>query len=123
MKRTYQKILLTFVTFLFVFSAQGFAQGIKDRMKARLPILEALKGQGLIGENNLGYLEFVGANKKKEDVVQAENADRKRIYAAIAKKQGTTAVLVGKRRAAKIFQIADPGEWVQDVNGNWSQKK
>lgn len=123
MKRTYQKILLMLVTFLFVFSVHGYAQGIKERMKARLPILKALKSEGIIGENNLGYLEFVGANKKKEDVVQSENADRKTIYTAIAKKQGTTAVLVGKRRAAKIFQIADPGEWVQDAKGDWIQKK
>ena len=123
MKRKYRNILLILVASLFAFSANTFAQGIKERMKERLPIIEALKGDGVIGENNSGYLEFLGPKKPKEEVVKAENADRALIYSAIAKKQGTSAELVGKRRAAKIFEIADPGEWIQDAQGNWIQKK
>lgn len=123
MKRKIHIILLILIPFVFAFSYQVWAQGIKERMKARLPVLKALKKEGAIGENNLGYLEFIGSKKKKEDVVQAENADRKRVYSAIAKKQGTTETLVGKRRAAKLFQNAKPGEWVKDAKGKWVQKK
>jgi uncharacterized protein len=123
MERKYQKILFLLVSFLFIFSLQGFAQDIKARMKARLPIIKAMKGEGVVGENNLGYLEFIGEQKKKEDIVQAENTDRKRVYTVISKKQGTTKALVGKRRAAQISQKANPGVWIQDPSGNWSQKK
>ena len=76
-----------------------------------------------MGENNKGYLEFVGGKREKADVVAAENEDRKAVYAAIAKQQSTTAELVGKRRALQLAQKADPGEWVQDAAGNWIQKK
>ena len=36
------------------------ADGIKDRMLARIPALNTLKTQGVVGENNKGYLEVVG---------------------------------------------------------------
>ena len=75
-----------------------------------------------MGEDNKGYVQFVGAEKEKADVIAAENKDRKTVYAAIAKQQGTTAELVGKRRAMQIAKKAAPGEWVQNVNGKWLQK-
>jgi hypothetical protein len=64
----------------------------------------------------------VGAKKASADVVAAENKDRQTVYQAIAKQQGTTAKLVGKRRALQIAKRAAPGEWVQDAGGNWIQK-
>jgi hypothetical protein len=92
-------------------------------MKERLPVIVELKAKGIVGENNKGYLEFVGGKKEKADVVAAENEDRKQVYAAIAKQQGTTTELVGKRRALQLAKRADPGEWVQDAAGKWIQKK
>ena len=92
-------------------------------MKQRLPVIIELKAKGIVGENNAGYLEFVGAKREKADVVAAENNDRKTVYTAIAKQQGTTAEVVGKRRALQIAQKANPGEWLQDASGKWIQKK
>jgi uncharacterized protein YdbL (DUF1318 family) len=92
-------------------------------MKNRLPVLKELKAKGIAGEDNKGYVQFVGAKKEKADVIAAENKDRKTVYAAIAKQQGTTAELVGKRRAIQIAKKANPGEWVQDASGKWLQKK
>lgn len=105
------------------FGASAAADDIKARMKSRLPVIAELKAQGIVGENNKGYLEFIGGKKAKPDVVAAENEDRKTVYEAIAKQQGTTADLVGKRRALQIAQKADPGEWLQDASGKWIQKK
>jgi len=96
---------------------------IKARMKSRLPVINALKADGIIGENNRGYLEFIKNNKSKKDVVISENQDRKKIYSAIAKQQGATADLVGKRRAKKIAERAKPGQWIQNGSGNWYRKK
>ncbi len=96
---------------------------IKARIKARLPVINALKADGIIGENNSGYLEFIGSNKPKADVVSAENSDRKQVYSAIAKQQGATADLVGLRRAKQIAERANPGHWIQDSSGKWYQKK
>ena len=122
-QRTIMKILTLLVIGLFVFGVSVFADDIKARMKNRLPVIKKLKAQGIVGEDNKGYLQFVGGNKAKADVVAAENKDRKTVYTAIAKQQGTTAELVGKRRALQITKKAAPGEWVQDAGGNWIQKK
>ena len=124
MKRGIFTTILTSLLFgVLMLSASSFADDIKARMKERLPVIVELKAKGIVGENNKGYLEFVGGKKEKADVVAAENEDRKAVYAAIAKQQGTTAELVGKRRALQLAQKADPGEWVQDANGNWLKKK
>jgi uncharacterized protein YdbL (DUF1318 family) len=106
----------------FSIAVSAFAEDIKVRMKKRIPLIKELKVKGIVGENNKGYLEFIGAKKESADVVAAENKDRKTVYSAIAKQQGTTAELVGKRRALQIFKKANRGEWVQDAAGNWSQK-
>ena len=107
----------------FVFSAMAFGQDIKARIKARLPIIQALKAEGIVGENFAGYLEFRGSNKKNEDVVKAENVDRKKVYTKIAKQTGTTAAVVGQRRAQKIAELAKPGDWLQNDKGTWYKKK
>jgi uncharacterized protein YdbL (DUF1318 family) len=122
-QRTITKILTFLIIGFFVLGVTAFADDIKARMKNRLPVIKELKIEGIVGEDNKGYLQFVGANKAKADVVTAENKDRKTVYTAIAKQQGTTAELVGKRRALQIAQKAAPGEWVQDADGKWIQKK
>jgi uncharacterized protein YdbL (DUF1318 family) len=122
-QRTITKILAFWVIGFFVLGVAASADDIKARMKNRLPVIKQLKAQGIVGEGNEGYLQFVGGNKAKADVVAAENKDRKTVYKAIAKQQGTTAELVGKRRALQIAKKANPGEWVQDAGGNWIQKK
>ena len=119
MNRAAARLVLLILPILLICSSNLFAQGIKERFKERLPVIVELKEAGIVGENNLGYLEFRGAVKKNEDVVNAENADRKRVYEAIAKKENTTAELVGKLRAKKIAEKAEPGDWLQDEKGKW----
>ena len=122
-QRTLTKIFTFLLIGTFVTGVSAFADDIKTRMKNRLPVIKELKAKGIVGEDNKGYLQFVGGNKAKADVVAAENKDRKTVYAAIAKQQGTTAELVGKRRAVQIAKKANKGEWVQDTAGNWIQTK
>jgi uncharacterized protein YdbL (DUF1318 family) len=122
-QRKIAKILAFVLIGIFAAGISAFADDIKTRMKQRLPVIIELKTKGIVGENNAGYLEFIGAKKEQADVVAAENEDRQTVYAAIAKQQGTTAELVGKRRALQIAKKANPGEWVQDASGKWIQKK
>ena len=123
MKRmTIIAILPVLILGLLITDLYASAADIKQRMIARLPVIKSLKDQGLVGENNMGYLEFIGKKKEKADVVQAENKDRRQVYEAIAKQQSTTAELVGKHRAVQIAEKAMPGEWLQDANGKWYQK-
>jgi uncharacterized protein YdbL (DUF1318 family) len=107
---------------VFALAAPAGAQDIKARMRARLPVIIKLKAQGIVGEDNQGYLAVLKNAGKQQEVVDAENQDRRKIYAAIAKQQGTTPALVGQRRAMKIAQKADPGTMIQDASGSWQQK-
>lgn len=113
--------VLVFVLF-FASTAGAAADDLKARMAARLPEIITLKDKGIIGEDKQGYLQFVGAAREKAELVQAENADRKQVYQAIAQQQGTTVELVGVRRAQQIVEIAQPGHWLQDANGGWYKK-
>lgn len=113
-------LLSLLITIIFANSAP--AQSIKQRMKSRRPAVEQLKASGIIGENNTGYLQYMSANKEKQDLVDAENRDRKTVYSKIAEQEGTTEVEVGKRRAAKISKISPPGRWLQKPSGQWYKK-
>ena len=116
-------ILSVFILAVVITDANSASDNIKQRMIDRLPIIKALKDKEVVGENNTGFLEFIGDQKEKADVVAAENKDRKAVYEAIAKKQGTTPEVVGKHRAAQISGRALAGEWLQDANGKWYKKK
>jgi uncharacterized protein YdbL (DUF1318 family) len=100
------------------------AETIKQNMIKRLPRIQELKKDGMIGENQQGYLEAVQSNIPAADkaVIEDENADRKTVYEAIAKQQGTTIELVGKLRAKKIFEQAKTGEYLKKDDGTWSKK-
>lgn len=102
--------------------APAGAQNLKERFKSRLPAILKLKAQGIIGENNKGFLEYLGSQRPDQAVVNAENADRKKVYTAIAKQQGTSAAAVGTRRALQIAQKAKPGEMLQNAGGKWYKK-
>jgi uncharacterized protein YdbL (DUF1318 family) len=116
-------VALTLLAGLWLAAGTAFSDDIKGRMIARLPVLKDLKAQGVIGENNQGYLEYRGFESPNKEVVQAENEDRQAVYSAIAKQQGATVELVGKQRAIQIAEKAGSGEWLQHATGTWYQKK
>jgi uncharacterized protein YdbL (DUF1318 family) len=99
-----------------------FADGIKERMLSRLPVINELKVQGLVGENNLGFLEFRSEQKPNADVIDAENRDRQEVYKAIAARQNATPAFVGQTRAAQIAERESPGTWIQGADGAWKRK-
>jgi hypothetical protein len=118
------KIMICLLALNFIFSIAGsaWAQGIKERMRARLPEIATLKTQGVVGENNQGYLTILKQPSSAKATISAENQDRHTIYTAIAKKQGTTPELVGQRRALQIAKKANPGTMIQNADGNWRKK-
>ena len=103
-------------------SAADDAATIKKNMADRKPKIEALKKAGTIGENKSGYLEAM-KDAKLEDadkkLVEDENKDRKTVYAAIAKKEGSTVDKVGELRAKQIRSKAKEGEYIQEEDGKW----
>jgi len=121
----YKKTLIINVLILlgvFVFMGTSMAEGIKERMKQRLPVIVELKAKGIVGENNQGYLAFVSGQTQEEALVASENNDRKAIYTQIAQQQNTTLDLVEKRRAITLAERAVPGEFIQNAAGAWVKK-
>lgn len=107
---------------LLLLTPAAQAASIKDRMKDRLPEINTLKDQGLVGENNRGFLEYRTGKKVKENLVASENSDRQTVYEAIGKSQGAPADLVGKRRAKMIAENGQAGHWYQKPDGSWYRK-
>jgi len=121
------RVLITVTSFMLagIFAAAQLcaADDIKTRMIGRVKIInKELKAKGIVGENNRGYLESRSGKKQREDVIKAENRDRKTIYTQIAKQQGTTAEVVGKHRAVQLQKKAKAGDWLQDTAGTWYRK-
>ncbi len=115
-------VLLLIMIGMLAAAWPAVAQGIKERMKERLPVIAELKKQGVIGENNRGYLGFVGSQKSHEQLVADENQDRKTIYAHIASQQNTQLEVVEKNRALQLAQRAAPGTYIQKPDGTWVKK-
>ncbi len=120
-KKTVQICIVILVASLFCLITTAEANGIKARMAARIPALTTLKNSGIIGENNKGLLEFRKAGTQAA-LINAENADRLKIYTLIARKQGVSPALVGQRRAAQIAGQGRKGQWFQHPNGIWYRK-
>ena len=120
---------LFFSSFFFVFIActllmttSVHSAGIKERMAGRIPAINALKTQGVIGENNKGFLEYRTGSKPQPQLVADENKDRAKVYGAISKQQGASAALVGERRANMIAQKGKKGQLFQKPDGTWYKK-
>lgn len=114
--------ILVITLFLLLTGSTLYATDVKERMAARIPAINTLKDQGLIGENNAGLLEYRTAQKPEQTMVQEENGDRQTVYTAIAQKEGVSPALVGQRRAQMIAEKGKNGHWYQTADGKWYQK-
>lgn len=117
-----KKIIICLIIASFILPAgQALAQGIKERMRARLPVILALKADGVVGENNKGFLTVLKSTDKQA-VVDAENQDRRKVYSMIAKRERTSPQVVGQRVAKKKAERAKPGTMIQGPDGKWYRK-
>ncbi|HAR67863.1 MAG TPA: DUF1318 domain-containing protein [Lentisphaeria bacterium] len=115
-------LLLTFL----LLSTTTFAASlstIKAQMKARAGEIATLKASGHLGEDAKGLLSVRTATPAATATAQAENADRKLVYRALAAKAGGSADAVGQRAAARYAERSPAGTWLQAVDGTWSQKE
>ncbi len=121
-RRNLWKIIPLLMLFLLLVSPCALADAIKDRMLQRLPAIADLKTKGIIGEDNRGYLGYVTGNRVMEDVIAAENADRKTVYEIFAKQQNTSLDVVETVQGARKAEKANPGEFYQNREGQWIKK-
>jgi len=117
--------LLIVVGLLWTATAQAQDAGLKQSFANRLPQVDALKKALLVGENNQAYLEArASLNSGQKAIMDAENADRRKLYSMIAGKRGVSISVVEKTRAADILEGSRKAGglvWVEDPSGNWKK--
>lgn len=131
---TYRTYTLAFTAMLVALATMAAAaatttidekiDALQPKFEQRYPELRELKKHGVIGETFEGFVAFV----KEEDpdaraIVKEENADRRVLYELIAEKEQTTPDKVAERNARRNFRKAEPGEYLRDKNGKWTQKE
>ncbi|KFZ36733.1 hypothetical protein HR45_14875 [Shewanella mangrovi] len=84
--------------------------------------LQTAKDQGLVGEQNNGYLAPLQSSADVTALVKEINAKRTAAYQQIAAKNGISVDDVAKLAAKKIIAKAEKGHMVQDGSGNWLKK-
>lgn len=108
-------------------AARAAIAAVATQQRLRWGQIQALKNQRLVGENADGLLvarvpDLDAAYPGAAALVAAENADRSRIYAYVAKHDEKTIEEVEQDYAQRWRLLAFAGEWVQTPEGVWYQK-
>lgn len=99
-------------------------QALKNR-QARYQQLQSLKQEGVIGENNKGYVTDLKNNAASASLAAAENQDRRVLYEALASQNnlGGSGLLEVQRAFAEVQRDkATAGDMIQSSDGNWKKK-
>jgi uncharacterized protein len=99
-------------------------KALKNR-QARYYQLQGLKQEGVIGENNKGYVTDLKGNPMAATLTADENQDRRVLYEALAEQNnlgGTGLLEIQKAFAEVQLAKAGAGEMVQSQSGDWQRK-
>ena len=84
--------------------------------------LQTAKARGLVGETPTGYLAPVQAtHAEANNLVQSINAQRKKQYEEIAKRNNTPLPAVEQLAGQKAMEKTPAGQYIQS-NGVWRKK-
>lgn len=106
-----RKRLLTAALALGLFSSSALA----------LTLGEA-REQGWVGETLNGYLAPLRQDKETLELVKQINAARSESYQQLADDNNLPVDEVAKMAGQKLVSRAQPGEYVQGLNGKWLRK-
>ena len=105
------KRLLLSLAALLVLSGNGFCLD-----------LQTAKAQGLVGETPTGYLAPVpAAHAEAKNLAQSINAQRKKHYEEIARRNNTQLQAVEQLAGQKALEKTPAGQYIQ-LNGVWRKK-
>ena len=93
--------------------------------QARYTEIQNLKREGMIGENNKGYVTGLQNSSRVGSITAAENRDRRIIYEALAtqNKLGGNGLLEVQKAFAEVqHEKAGPGDMIQSASGDWKKK-
>ncbi len=117
-------LLMSTVLFSTVHSYAQDEASLKKSIMERVSSIDSLKLAGKIGENNMGMLAQRSALSSDETaLMNAENKDRRALYAILAKRLKLSIKVVGQGRAEELRKKSAPGVWLQDEKGKWYKQK
>tara|TARA_R110000868_G_scaffold35321_9_gene126816 strand:+ start:146 stop:481 length:336 start_codon:yes stop_codon:yes gene_type:complete len=108
------RTFLVTLTFMLGLSSAAFAMD-----------LDSAKAQGLVGEQQNGYIGLVTTSPSSdvETLVNDINARRRAAYEKVAAQTaGAKLTDVEKLAAVKLIARTPSGQMVQDANGKWVKK-
>lgn len=99
-------------------------QAALDHRRNRFEKLRELKARGIVGENNQGYVEVLADEPDAQSIIEAENRDRQVVYTTVEKQNNLTNAMatIEKVFAQVQREKAQPGDKIQDENGQWLTK-
>ncbi len=88
-------------------------------------VLKAMYARGVVGMDNRGYTVIRGdVSDEERDIVEDMNAKRRVKIGELAESNGKNRADVEKAYAEKVRDnFLAVGEWYQDAEGKWLQKK
>lgn len=97
---------------------------LKSSFDLRTTQLSTAKAAGSLGECTDGTIALAGdlVDTNLSAIIEAENADRKKLYQLLASETGTSAAQIGERNAMRNYQNAKVGEWLRTRDGVWKKK-
>ena len=121
-------LLLSFPAFAATYDLKEITPEVQkalDNRKARYEELQDFKSQGLIGENNEGFVTVIGDATKAGFAAAPENGDRRVIYQAIVDQNGLGEG--GMQQVMLAFaevqrEKARKGDKIQTPEGEWGKK-
>lgn len=125
----YRKLAVICVLLVLLFAATAVQAQDKDQvvqsMKDRHPDLQQAKDQGLVGEAWNGLVAVVQDDVPQEiqELVQAENKDRKQLFKIISQETGTSVQEVARQNRIRMYRLAKDDHFLQDQDRNWVRKK
>lgn len=86
--------------------------------------LDEARARGLVGERPDGYVAPVVPDPSPEvrELVERVNAERRKVYEELARKEGVPVEVVAAITAKKIIERLPPGAWWMDEQGRWHRK-
>ena len=85
--------------------------------------LQTAKSQGLVGETPTGYLGLVKSGSADVKAMMNKiNAERKKEYQAIAKRNNTELNVVEVLAGKKAIERTPSGQYVKSPSGQWIKK-
>ncbi len=114
-----RRLLLLLLPLLFLLPVPSVAGG-DDGLT-----LDEARRRGWVGERPDGYVELVdpAAPEAVRALVDRINAERRRVYEELARREGVPVEVVAAITARKIVEKLPPGAYFMDEEGRWHRKE